>query len=203
MDDFEQLMSYDVDLTGWPSQDGRVDQHDVVLIIEQGRAVRVRKFYESNTGTIKFTRPFIMVQINRSDNRQPYYFFQRVFGTLSDASLDTVLEEGKKVPMKVFLEKYSTVKLYDAEPPLPYLMELIWTQVVVDAARLTPGFGKLRKRQKLPIDLKVEEIVQRLREGFSFQSIDAHATDGSPSFPKRHGLSMHWNSMYPASWPNG
>jgi hypothetical protein len=95
------------------------------------------------------------------------------------------LEEGVKVSMNVFLQKYSTVKVYDADPPLPYMMELIWTHVVVDAARQEAKFAKLRKRQKLPVVLQVEEIVERLRQGFSFRSLDAHATEGTPSVPKR------------------
>jgi hypothetical protein len=56
-------------LDGWPSQDGKVDHHDVVLITEQGRAVKVRKFYDSHAGdSIKFVRPFIIVSLNRSES---------------------------------------------------------------------------------------------------------------------------------------
>ncbi len=186
MDDFEQVMAYDADLKGWPSDDGQVTQHDVVLITEQGRAVQVRKFYESHAGEkISFVRPFAIVAINRSDNRQPYYFFQRVHGKLTHSTLDASLEDGVKVPMKVLLEKYSTVKLYDAVPPVPYMMELIWTHVVVEAVRQEPKFAKLHKRHKLPVVLEVAGIVDKLREGFSFRSLDVHATDGSPSLPKK------------------
>ncbi|MCX7427638.1 MAG: hypothetical protein NTW96_18660 [Planctomycetia bacterium] len=186
MDDFKQLMSYDADLDGWPSEDGRVIRHEVVLITEQGRAVRVRKFYENHAGNeIKFERPFVIVAVNRSDNRQPYYFFQRTLGNLTRTVLDSRLEEGVKVPMTVLLEKYSTVKLYDAEPPLPYMMDLIWTHVVVDAARQEPKFSRLHKRHKLPVVLQVESIVERLREEFSCRSISAHASCGTPSVPKK------------------
>lgn len=204
MDDFKQLMSYDADLSGWPSHDGRVTRHDVVLITEQGRAVRVRKFYETHAGNeIRFERPFVIVLVNRSDSRQPYYFFQRVLGNLTRAVLDNQLEEGVKVPMAVLLKKYSTVKLYDAEPPLPYMMELIWTHVVVDTARREPKFSKLHKGHKLPVVLQVESIVKTLREEFSCRSIGAHASHGTPSVPKKTWIVNaleHFVSMKEAKW---
>jgi hypothetical protein len=183
-DDFDQLMSYDAEFEGWPTEAGTVPQHDVVLITEQGRASKVKKFFEKHQGDkIQFTRPFVIVQCNRSDNREPYYFFHRIFGKLSSSAIDGQLEDGTKVPMKVLVEKYSTVKIYDAEPPLPYMMDLIWSHVVLEAARVDPKFPKLRKRQKLPVVLDVDEIVQKLREGFTFRAIAANASDGSPAMP--------------------
>lgn len=180
-DDFEQLMAYDADLRGWPTSDGTVDQHDIVLIVEQGRANRVRRFYEQNAGErIRFSRPFVMVVCNRSDNRQAYYFFERTIGTLTNTAVDSLLVDGTKVPMEVLLDRYSTIKLYDAEPPLPYMIELIWTQIVLDNARTDPRFRKLRKKQKLPVVLDVTEILNRLRAGFTFRSLDANAAEGSP-----------------------
>ncbi|HVC99111.1 MAG TPA: hypothetical protein VND64_35940 [Pirellulales bacterium] len=89
------------------------------------------------------------------------------------------------MPMQKLVPKYSTVKLYDAKPPLPYMMELIWTNVVIDIARDNPKFPKLTKRQKMAIDLSIGDIVQRLRNGFTFRSLDANADDGSPSIPHR------------------
>lgn len=185
-DDCKQLLSYDADLSGWPSADKTVQSHDVVLITEQGRAVAVIKYFEARKDAeIMFARPFAIVSCNRSDNRQPYYFFERRVGKLSDPKVDAMLENGTKVPMQKLLDKYSTVKLYDAQPPLPYMMELIWTNVVIDAARENPRFPKLTKRQKLPVELNIDDIVQRLREGFTFRSINAHADEGSPSIPHR------------------
>ena len=183
-DDFDQLMSYDAEFEGWPTDAGTVPQHDVVLITEQGRASKVKKFFEKHQSEkIQFTRPFVIVQCNRSDNREPYYFFHRIVGKLSSSAVDEQLEDGTKVPMKVLVEKYSTVKIYDAKPPLPYMMDLIWSHVVLEAARVDPKFPKLRKRQKLPVVLDIEEIVQKLREGFTFRAIAANASDGSPAMP--------------------
>ena len=158
-----------------------MDRHDIVLIVEQGRANKVRRFYEQNAGErIQFSRPFVMVICNRSDNRQAYYFFERSLGTLTNRAVDSQLVDGTKVPMKVLLDRYSTIKLYDAEPPLPYMINLIWSQIVLDSARGDPRFRKLRKKHKLPVVLDVNEILTRLRVGFTFRSLDANADEGSP-----------------------
>ena len=177
-------MSYDAEFDNWPTSTGTVPRHDIVLLTEQGRANKVRKYYEKNLGkTIDFARPFVIVSCNRSDNRQPYYFFQNVSGTLSSPEVEAQLEDGTKVPMKVLVDRYSTVKIYDAEPPLPYMSNLIWSYVVHELARDAPKYNKLRKRQKLPVLLDVDEIIRRLREGFTFRSIAIHASDGTPTMP--------------------
>jgi hypothetical protein len=186
IDDFRQLMRYDDDLHGWPSDDGRVSSHDIVLITHQSRAVAVRKFFEARLGTeISFARTFVIVQCNRSDQGRMYLFFQRVSGTLSDGRLDQRLEEGVPVPMDVFVVKYSTVKLYDAEPPLPYMLQLIWDNVVVSAARSLPKFETLRRKQKLPVVLEVDDIVDQLRSGFSFRSVQGVQHAAGPAVPAK------------------
>jgi hypothetical protein len=106
-------------------------------------------------------------------------------GRLTASDVDQQLEDGTKVPMKVMVAKYSTVKIYDAKPPLPYMIELIWSHVALDSARRDAKFPKLRKRQKVPVLLDVDDIVARLREGFTFRSLDVHASEGTPAMPQR------------------
>lgn len=148
MDDFEQLMSYDEDLTGWPCDGGKVKNHDIVLRLDQTRGVAVKRFYESKKGKeIIFKRPFIIVQFNR--NTEDFYFFQKIEGDLSEPNINERLIEGVPVPMVVFVSTYSEIKLYDDEPPLPYLIDLIWTNIVFQQAGRDPKFEKLRKNQNL------------------------------------------------------
>src|SRR5262249_45297369 len=68
----------------------------------------------------------------------------------------------------------------------PYLMELIWSQVVLDRARSDPKFAKLKRRQKLTVVLELTEIVEALQTGFTFRSLDVHVADGAPATPHRN-----------------
>lgn len=186
---FMQLMSYDDDLKGWPSDDEKVSSHDIVLLLHQTRANRVKMFYESKIGKeIKFERPFIMIQFNRSDERQSYYFFQNILGSLSNHSINEKLIDGVSVPMMVFVKIYSTIKIYDNEPPIPYLIDLIWTNVVLPYASKLPQFEKLRKNQKIEIVLEIDRIVEELHNGFSFQSISSDDTSRQPKIPKKEWI---------------
>ncbi|HVC98995.1 MAG TPA: hypothetical protein VND64_35350, partial [Pirellulales bacterium] len=118
MDDFEQLMRYGGELQGWPSADGRVGVHDVVLITKQGRAVPVKKFYEARVGKeIVFERPFAIVSYNRSDERQKYY--PNLFTTPArlHIRLDIILKGGVAVSQAQFAEK---------PPPFPHVQQGSW-----------------------------------------------------------------------------
>jgi hypothetical protein len=172
---FRQLMGYDNNLLGWPSEDGAVDDHDVVLLTHQSRAVAVGDYYlaKQESGEVRFTKPFVIVEFNESVEARPFYFFRRTLGQLSHRLLDGRLREGVQVPMEVLVEKYSTIRFYDAPPQQPYMIEQIWTNVVTPAAADLPGFKALHRRtQKLDIVVTVDQIVDQLREGFSFRPIN-------------------------------
>ncbi len=183
---FEQLMSYDDNLKGWPSDDGQVTLHDIVLILHQGRAREVCKYFESNKDSkINFNRPFCIVEFHRSDERKAYFFFRIEYGSLTDGSVNKQLENGVQVPMLVFVKTYSTIKIYDSEPPLPYLIELIWTNVVLRDASENVKFEKLKKNQKIDVVLEINSIVEELHRGFSFRVLHGDNNERQPKIPKK------------------
>jgi len=186
--DFEQLMAYDDDLTGWPCTEERVDAHDVVLLTHQTRVVAVCDYYKDKTssGDIHFSRPFSVVSFNRSDERQANFHFEKRLGNLSDGDLDERLHLGVSVPMHVFADEYFTVKLYDSEPPLPYMAALIWEHVVADRASEDPEkYAALHKNQKLEVVFTLEEMVQQLHQSFSFHALGPQDTERQPLVPRK------------------
>lgn len=183
---FEQLMSYDDDLRGWPSNDKKVNSHDIVLILHQSRTKAVRKFFEEYKGSkINFNRPFCIIEFNRSDERNAYIFFRIEYGSLSDNSVNGKLANGVPVPMLVFIKTYSTIKIYDSEPPLPYLIELIWTNVVLRKASEDSKFEKLRTNQKIEVIFEIDKIIEELHQEFSFRSLYGDNHDRQPKIPKK------------------
>ena len=191
MKTFEQLMSYDDDLRGWPSADGKVNSHDIVLLVHQTRAAPVLKFYQNKADAdITFRRPFIIIQFNRADEGKPYYFFQKTLGSLTEESVNGRLGDGVSVPMEIFVKTYSTIKIYDSQPPIPYLIELIWTNVVLHSASEDPKFQKLRKNQKIDVVLEIDRIIEELCQGFSFRSLHGGDSERQPKIPKREWVIM-------------
>lgn len=178
MDDFEQLMAYDDDLTGWPNASQKATKHDIVLLLHQSRAVAVKDYFEqNNNASIKFTRPFSMVEFNRSSQGQEYFFFRTIFGAVTEKQLADRLKLGVSVPMNMYLLQYSTVKLYDTAPPVAYLLELIWTQVIAVKVTNTPGYKIPSKKQKVKVEVSLAEISETLETNFSFQVVQQRQGD--------------------------
>jgi hypothetical protein len=185
MDDFMQLMAYDDDLAGWPSSGGTVAAHDVVLLVHQGRGRAVYKFYEKHEGReIKFTRTFCIVEFNRSNERQAYFFFRTAKGSLTEAGVCAKLENGVQVPMLALTRAYSEIKLYDHEPPLPYMLQLIWEHIVSAKASESPKYTALKKGQHIDVPLSLGEVVKELHEKFSFRQLHAETSDRQPAIPE-------------------
>lgn len=183
---FEQLMKYDDDLTGWPTSDEKVNSHDIVLILHISRAVAVNEFYDTHKGTeIEIKRPFSIVEFSRSNEGKQFYFFRKVSGGLSEEAIDNQLKYGVQVPMDVFINLYSTIKLYDDEPPLPYFLQLIWENVVLFKAAESGRLERLRKNQKIDIDLEIETIIEELHRGFSFRGLYDNESERQPKIPRR------------------
>jgi hypothetical protein len=86
--------------------------------------------------------------------------------------------------MRVLVELYSTVALYDARPPVPYMAYLIWQHVLVPRASDLPAFRRLRKKQKLDVDVGLQEIIDELRCGFSFARL-CPDRERQPEIPRR------------------
>lgn len=185
MDDFEQLMSYDQSLSGWPSPDKKVLSHDIILLLHHSRGQAVERFYlERNGKEINFSRPFSIIEFNRSDQRKAYIFFRIKNGAVTNPRVQKQLQDGVPVPMNVFIEKYSKLKIYDCEPPLPYLLEIIWSNVIVPVASEDSRFLRLRKKQKFELEFDVDGIVAELTNGYSFNQLNADG-DGQPQMPKK------------------
>lgn len=205
-DAFDQLMSYDDDLTGWPCESEKLPSHDLLLLLHQSRAVAVRKFYESHKGgRISFVRPFCIVEFNRSNQSQAYIFFRTVTGNLSERSVDQRLETGVQVPMAKLTGTYSAIKLWDSEPPLPYLLSVIWEHVINLKASEDPKYPTLKKRQKITVEVSVSEIVDQLHTKFSFNVLNPGTNERQPKIPKQEWVQRACNKLVSAGdaeWTN-
>lgn len=199
IDDFQQLMAYDDDLTGWPSATGTVPAHDVVLLVHWSRGRAVCKFYEKNQGgTIRFSRPFCIVEFNRSNERQAYFSFRSATGNLSHADVNAKLENGVQVPMHALTRAYSEIKIYDHEPPLAYMLHLIWEQVINAKASENPKYPALKKRQRIDVEVTVEEVVDELHQKFSFHPLHTQTGERQPKIPKAEWVQRAFDRLVKA-----
>ncbi len=206
-DDFAQLMSYDDDLLNWLTTSGKLDDHEIVLLPEQSRSRTVKKYFEDRNGTeIKFTKNFIIVEFNRNDQAKGYFFFRKEYGTFKYfKDVDAKLEQGVPVPLDKLFLSYEKIKLYDSKPPLPYLLHLMWENIILLRASDDKGFSALRKNSKLPIDITVDQIVDELHDNYSFKSLNADNGAHQPKVPVKSWIKEAINALISfdlAEWKN-
>lgn len=184
---FKQLKSYDQELMGWPTHSGEIESHSLVLLVHQTTSRAAQDAYGrlAKEDALKFERPFSIVQFNRSEQKEAYFFFQAVQGVLDEIKDGRDLHNGIPVPMQALMEPHAKSKLYDAEPPLAYLASLIWEHVIVDLASEDPKFPRLRRNQKLEINVSIEYIVKKLHDRFSFSHWHKKFEDRQPQVPGR------------------
>lgn len=190
-DDFDQLMKYDQELSGWPVESENLTVNNIILLTHLTRSAAVKEYYEQNP-EIKFLKPFAILEYNRISQAKEFFFIRLQHGEISDATLKERLKEGIPIPMNIFIHEYSRFKIYDSKPPLPYLLEIIWTNLVTLKASANQRFASLRKNQKIDVEYELNELTDLLSKQFSFFQLANINTDlldyflKQPKFPK-HG----------------
>lgn len=184
---FRQLKRYDQNLTGWPATNKQVQSHEVVLLVHLTVSTYALEFCKEQLSQmgIKFERPFSIIEFSRIPQVQEFFHFRTVLGELTELGEEKRLKYGVQVKMEHLLKEYARTKLYDAEPPLPYLVQQIWFHVVTPVASEDPKFESLRKNQKLSVHLEIEDIVERLDEGFSFRHWHGQDPERQPHIPRK------------------
>ena len=183
---FVQLKGYDQNLIGWPTVSQQVKSHEIVLLVHLKTSAYAKEFYEEHvcqTGAV-FERPFSIVEFGRHSQVEEYFLLKTGLGEPTEIGGEKKLKYSVSVPMRVFLHDYAKSKLYDAQPPLPYLAELIWRHVCTPIASEDPKFEHLRKNQKVEVALAIEDIIERLNEGFSFSFWHSQHPERQPRIPR-------------------
>ncbi|MCX5999323.1 MAG: hypothetical protein NTU41_06945 [Chloroflexi bacterium] len=182
-----QLKSYDRELSGWPTPSRLVNSHELVLLVHQTTARWAADSYrtQSEQGNLIFDRNVSIVQFNRLPMAKEHLFFQEVLGEVRLLRDSIDLYHGCRVPMLALVGLWSQTKLYDAEPPMPYLPYLIWQHVITPRAAETENFSRLRRNSKMDVTVKFDDIVDELARGFSFWSWHVDDKDYQPNVPKK------------------
>ena len=187
---FEQLKQYDQQLLGWPTPTETVDSHELTLLVHQLTSVYAKDYFSIHNQEVNFNHPFCIVSFTRVDQGEHYFLFQLIDGHpgCSMKINETRLHFGVPIPMRAILEAYSKSKIYDAMPPLAYLLNLMWENVFTPLAAENPKFQKLKTNSKLDIQIDVDDILKVLQDSFSFQCWHKDYPARQPLIPKREWI---------------
>jgi hypothetical protein len=180
---FRQLKQYDKSLTGWNTESQTIQSHEIVLLVHQTTSNNAIEYYNKPTNNFNFTLPFSIIEFCQMNMVHEVFFAITCLGNPSEIG-SPALKSGVSIPMRILTTEYSLVKLYDTLPPIPYLAELIWVNVVTPKASDDSRFGVLKKNQKLPITMHIDDIVNSLCDGFCFNSWHKGYSKRQPKVPR-------------------
>ncbi len=188
-DDFDQLKKYERITHGWPTKDGKVNQFDIVLLVQQSRSRVVRDFYiEKVPAEKKITKPFAIIEFNRASQGKEYFHFRIEYGNVTNSEIQKKLYKGLYIPWDIFLTLYAKVKIYDVEPPMPLLLMYIY-ECVIDKVQEDGVFKRLTPKSSQQVDITVQDFTNRLQEVYSFKGLQtAKYSKHQPAFPKQEWI---------------
>lgn len=170
----EQIVKYDDELTGWWSDTQKVEMHDIAFIVPQSRAVRVADILqadaEQKNGTIKLKRRTAIVGFNRTSGAKEFMTLMKMSGDLSDGSLSERLRHSINVPTEILIIHYGDRKFFDFEPPMAYLLQIMWDLLF---PTYLSEFPMTEGQRETPITVAVNRVAEDMRNNYGFQ-VDNH-----------------------------
>jgi hypothetical protein len=196
-DDFDQLKKYEGIQSGWPNENGKANNFDIVLLVQQNRSRSVKDYYLSKIEEDhKLKRPFAIVEFNRASQGKEFFHFRIEHGILSDTSVYDKFYKGVYVSFEIFLSQYATIKIYDVEPPLPLMLLYIY-ECVVDQAKNEDGYKKLTKKSVQKVTVNAHELATKLNKIYSFKRLQsAKYSQHQPEFPKLEWVKKALNELF-------
>jgi len=164
---FIQLEKYDDDLIGWETEDERIETSDIILLTHLKLSVPVRDYIEEKISRdeLKFNNNFSLIGFTRSDELDTIMMLEKRYGKLFNLELDERLRQIERVPLKKIIP-LNPIKFYDDKPELPYLMNILWTEIFNQYPEKedfwTSGGIKI-----ITIIVNLKDITDKLRVQFS------------------------------------
>ena len=166
-----QLQKYDDDLLGWWTKDEHIKNHDIVALVPLPRAVRFADRLEAGVGSRKwsFQRKVSVVGFYKTSGAKDFMGLKKERGELSQKDLDERLRESRQISLSLLLAQYHDRKFVDHEPPLPYLLQIIWDYLFTKYAGEVPK-EEDEKPESFSLTITAEKITKDLQEYFGFKS---------------------------------
>ena len=188
--DFEQLLKYDDELAGWWNSGETIYRHDIVALVPIERAVlftdNLQTFLQSNGYELE--RKTSVVGFFKKSGVKDFIGLKKEWGSLSDSKLGSELRKTKLIAFDKILVEYRDRKFVDSEPPLVYLLQIIWDNIfTVYAARERTDNPSGSTTFKVTVDQVAEEI----RQNYGFPSTG----DRSPEIPKKRWVTKALSTL--------
>lgn len=187
----DQLRKYDDELKGWWTNNKKIKNSDVALLLH---LTKVRKFVKYLENRLQKNPDLIgsntsIVEFVRNLQSEVFIYFRIEWGNINDPNLKEKLDTGVSIPLYDIIKKFSSVKYYDTPPPLPWLLSELWNDVFFTAS-MEVEYDEINKY--FPLEVKVSSLTEELQLAYGYKSLEND--ENSVEFPKkkwiRHALDM-------------
>lgn len=128
----DQLLSYSRQLRGWWTPTSTIDTSDAILLMHRSRARQFARYLEE-AGAEETVPNGALIEFVRSGQVKQFYSFSLEWGRLREPLIERgLLEATAEVPLHTILDSLASLQFYDAEPPLPMMLEIIWGELYSD-----------------------------------------------------------------------
>ncbi|HOX36864.1 MAG TPA: hypothetical protein PL033_02655 [Candidatus Brocadiia bacterium] len=193
-----QIKEYDDDLSGWDTVDGRIQSHDIIQLVHHLRGPTVRQLVEEmqQKGELILERNLAVVRFCTVAQRDTWLSLELCCGALQDKVKQAKL--AKCLPIKYSLvagnPHFASVKLYDACPPLPYLMVLIHETIVNELTQ--DKLLQLREEGRLWVELNVQDFRRKLSSFYG----PGEEGEAVPEIPRANWIHNAMNQFVAMGW---
>lgn len=180
-DDYtERLETYDTDLAGWWTGSEEIALSDALLLVHRSRSRRLVRALEERLadGRIQPSKRTAVVDFVRSDQVDTYYSFRLEWGALDDEELGDRLDDSVEVPLGKVIREFAAIQFYDAEPPLPVMLEILWVELFGRVAELEYD----ESTKSWPLGVKAQATTLELQRAYGSRAL--HQDERSCEFPK-------------------
>jgi hypothetical protein len=178
-DKITQIKKYDDELKGWETQDGLIQNNDLVILTHLLEVRGIEDHLKERLSEFTGKRKIIILGFIRDNEKDVSVVIRREGSETFSEGVGEKLRRGVAIKYEHLLNfGLSTIKFYDANPPLPYLLEIIWDNILSE--KPTEEEYRTNGKKKIEIITNVDEIVTELKRFAPEQN-----GDRLPEIPKR------------------
>ena len=175
-----RLESYDTRLAGWWTDTAGIEKSIAILLIHRSKSRRLVRALKKriSEGDVSLSRNTAVIEFVRSDQVDTYYSFRSEWGQVQDPDLGPRLYDSVEVPLKKVIQEFSAIQFYDAEPPLPMMLEILWGEF----------FGQIEdleydeETKSWPLGITVDAVTSELQKAYGSGAL--HCDHRSCEFPR-------------------
>lgn len=165
-DNFTQIQGYDAQLKGWKTDDGFVEQQELILVVDQKLVRKVIEYIQSKKFTFThYSKNFCIIQYSPLTGLKNGILLRIEHGKIDDYKTITNKRLWEGIPVSLeylFATGLSKIKLLDYKPPVVYLMSILWDHVF--NSMLTEEAWRQAKMEERKRLIEVIVTVPKLKE---------------------------------------